>query len=283
MKNSRSLCVSPISNMGDVIIERIVINFKGEILNGYLHLLEHLWVRSNKLWLDNFERDMNIFNAMTEKNKITFVFIYTGCAVNTNDLNFNMEFSESDFFLEKNTIQEERKLYTNDVQDVDVILGSLDDINNFDLSVLIKMMKNIKYDIIRFKFSSKFNDKQMISHVLRGIDKNSINWVSSERIQISTLHEYNLLSAILKIFNLTNENFTYTSNKLYGSYEIIVKSREELNYMILYKDNVLKRYQLLRSNIQLDIEQIVYLFDLFGFIPGISELWNAFDWEVLKQ
>ncbi|MEX2784661.1 hypothetical protein AB3331_05675 [Streptococcus sp. H49] len=220
---------------------------------------------------------------MTESNKITFVFIYTNYnfSINTSDLKFNLAFNNQDFLLEKNTIYEERKLYSNDVQYVDEILGSIDTIEDFKLPVLINMLKQIKYDVIRFKFSSKIIEKKTCSYFPNKLNSYSIHWVGLKRIRIHDFYEYSILLIILKVFNIANENFLYKAVELDGSYEIIIDNREIFNHMVLYRDNILKRYLLLLSNLQLEIDQSIYLTDLLGFVPDMSELWDSFNWKVL--
>lgn len=281
MVDVRSFNIKSISNMENVIVERIIIDFKGKIIDGYLHLLEHLWVRSNKKWLDEFEHGMNIFNAMTEKNRITFVFMYSDCRVNTNTLVFDMEFNEQDFILEKNTIFEERKMYSNDVNDVNTILGSLDAIAAFDLTVLEKMLQVIDYEIIKFKFSSMFEEEKIQKDDIRAIDCSSVIRVDNSLIKISKSYESKVLLALLRIFKVTNDNFCYSFENLNDSFEIHIESYKDFDFMILNRDKVLKRYRLLLSNLQLEIEDTIYLFDLFGYIPSISEFWHSFNWEVL--
>lgn len=101
MEKDCTFFIKPVSDLGEVTIERIIFNFNGSIREGYLHLLEHLWVRANKSWFDDYESKMNIFNALTDKNRITFILIYTESTVNTNKLIFDLNFNEQDFLIEK--------------------------------------------------------------------------------------------------------------------------------------------------------------------------------------
>ena len=49
MEKDCTFFIKPVSDLGEVTIERIIFNFNGSIREGYLHLLEHLWVRANQL------------------------------------------------------------------------------------------------------------------------------------------------------------------------------------------------------------------------------------------
>lgn len=282
MKKDCTFFIKPVSDLGEVTIERIIFNFNGSIREGYLHLLEHLWVRANKSWFDDYESKMNIFNALTNKNRITFILIYTASTVNTNKLIFDLNFNEQDFLIEKKTIYEERKLYSDSTPDVDIVLGSLRTIEAFDLIVLKNMMQQMNYKKIRFHFSSKNNVKYMKNPTIN-IKKNSIIWKDSNTIQLKDFYDYKVLLTILKVFKLTNENFCFNVNEAKENYEITFDDYEVFDFMLKNKDNVLKRYQLLLTNTQLFIEQTIYLFDLFGFNLDILDFWREFNWEVLEK
>lgn len=282
MKKDYTFFIKPVSDLGEVTIERIIFNFNGSIREGYLHLLEHLWVRANKSWFDDYESKMNIFNALTNKNRITFILIYTASTVNTNKLIFDLNFNEQDFLIEKKTIYEERKLYSDSTPDVDIVLGSLRTIEAFDLIVLKNMMQQMNYKKIRFHFSSKNNGKYMKNPTIN-IKKNSIIWKDSNTIQLKDFYDYKVLLTILKVFKLTNENFCFNVNEAKENYDITFDDYEVFDFMLKNKDNVLKRYQLLLTNTQLFIEQTIYLFDLFGFNLDILDFWREFNWEVLEK
>lgn len=282
MEKDCTFFIKPVSDLGEVTIERIIFNFNGSIREGYLHLLEHLWVRANKSWFDDYESKMNIFNALTDKNRITFILIYTESTVNTNKLIFDLNFNEQDFLIEKKTIYEERKLYSDSTPDVDIILGSLRTIEAFDLIVLKNMMHQMNYKKIRFHFSSKNNGKYMKNPTIN-IKKKSIIWKDSNTIQLKDFYDYKVLLTILKVFKLTNESFCFNINEAKENYEITFDDYEVFDFMLKNKDNVLKRYQLLLTNTQLFIEQTIYLFDLFGFNLDILDFWREFNWEVLEK
>lgn len=282
MEKDCTFFIKPVSDLGEVTIERIIFNFNGSIREGYLHLLEHLWVRANKSWFDDYESKMNIFNALTDKNRITFILIYTESTVNTNKLIFDLNFNEQDFLIEKKTIYEERKLYSDSTPDVDIVLGSLRTIEAFDLIVLKNMMHQMNYKKIRFHFSSKNNVKYMKNPTIN-IKKNSIIWKDSNTIQLKDFYDYKVLLTILKVFKLTNESFCFNINEAKENYEITFDDYEVFDFMLKNKDNVLKRYQLLLTNTQLFIEQTIYLFDLFGFNLDILDFWREFNWEVLEK
>ena len=282
MKKDCTFFIKPVSDLGEVTIERIIFNFNGSIREGYLHLLEHLWVRANKSWFDDYESKMNIFNALTNKNRITFILIYTASTVNTNKLIFDLNFNEQDFLIEKKTIYEERKLYSDSTPDVDIVLGSLRTIEAFDLIVLKNMMQQMNYKKIRFHFSSKNNGKYMKNPTIN-INKYSIIWKDSNTIQLIDFYDYKVLLTILKVFKITNDNFCFNVNEAKGNYEITFDDYEVFDFMLKNKDNVLKRYQLLLTNTQLFIEQTIYLFDLFGFNLDILDFWREFNWEVLEK
>mgnify|MGYP000921331647 FL=1 len=282
MEKDCTFFIKPVSDLGEVTIERIIFNFNGSIREGYLHLLEHLWVRANKSWFDDYESKMNIFNALTDKNRITFILIYTESTVNTNKLIFDLNFNEQDFLIEKKTIYEERKLYSDSTPDVDIVLGSLRTIEAFDLIVLKNMMHQMNYKKIRFHFSSKNNGKYMKNPTIN-IKKKSIIWKDSNTIQLKDFYDYKVLLTILKVFKLTNESFCFNINEAKENYEITFDDYEVFDFMLKNKDNVLKRYQLLLTNTQLFIEQTIYLFDLFGFNLDILDFWREFNWEVLEK
>lgn len=282
MEKDCTFFIKPVSDLGEVTIERIIFNFNGSIREGYLHLLEHLWVRANKSWFDDYESKMNIFNALTDKNRITFILIYTESTVNTNKLIFDLNFNEQDFLIEKKTIYEERKLYSDSTPDVDIVLGSLRTIEAFDLIVLKNMMHQMNYKKIRFHFSSKNIGKYMKNPAIN-IKKNSIIWKDSNTIQLKDFYDYKVLLTILKVFKLTNESFCFNINEAKENYEITFDDYEVFDFMLKNKDNVLKRYQLLLTNTQLFIEQTIYLFDLFGFNLDILDFWREFNWEVLEK
>lgn len=282
MEKDCTFFIKPVSDLGEVTIERIIFNFNGSTREGYLHLLEHLWVRANKSWFDDYESKMNIFNALTDKNRITFILIYTESTVNTNKLIFDLNFNEQDFLIEKKTIYEERKLYSDSTPDVDIVLGSLRTIEAFDLIVLKNMMHQMNYKKIRFHFSSKNNVKYMKNPTIN-IKKNSIIWKDSNTIQLKDFYDYKVLLTILKVFKLTNESFCFNINEAKENYEITFDDYEVFDFMLKNKDNVLKRYQLLLTNTQLFIEQTIYLFDLFGFNLDILDFWREFNWEVLEK
>ena len=282
MEKDCTFFIKPVSDLGEVTIERIIFNFNGSIREGYLHLLEHLWVRANKSWFDDYESKMNIFNALTDKNRITFILIYTESTVNTNKLIFDLNFNEQDFLIEKKTIYEERKLYSDSTPDVDIVLGSLKTIEAFDLIVLKNMMHQMNYKKNRFHFSSKNNGKYMKNPTIN-IKKNSIIWKDSNTIQLKDFYDYKVLLTILKVFKLTNESFCFNINEAKENYEITFDDYEVFDFMLKNKDNVLKRYQLLLTNTQLFIEQTIYLFNLFGFNLDILDFWREFNWEVLEK
>lgn len=282
MEKDCTFFIKPVSDLGEVTIERIIFNFNGSIREGYLHLLEHLWVRANKSWFDDYESKMNIFNALTNKNRITFILIYTESTVNTNKLIFDLNFNEQDFLIEKKTIYEERKLYSDSTPDVDIVLGSLRTIEAFDLIVLKNMMHQMNYKKIRFHFSSKNNGKYIKNPTIN-IKKNSIIWKDSNTIQLKDFYDYKVLLTILKVFKLTNENFCFNVNEAKENYEITFDDYEVFDFMLKNKENVLKRYQLLLTNTQLFIEQTIYLFDLFSFNLDILDFWREFNWEVLEK
>lgn len=282
MEKDCTFFIKPVSDLGEVTIERIIFNFNGSIREGYLHLLEHLWVRANKSWFDDYESKMNIFNALTNKNRITFILVYTESTVNTNKLIFDLNFNEQDFLIEKKTIYEERKLYSDSTPDVDIVLGSLRTIEAFDLTVLKNMMHQMNYKKIRFHFSSKNNGKYMKNPTIN-INKYSIIWKDSNTIQLIDFYDYKVLLTILKVFKITNDNFCFNVNEAKGNYEITFDDYEVFDFMLKNKDNVLKRYQLLLTNTQLFIEQTTYLFDLFGFNFDILDFWREFNWEVLEK
>lgn len=282
MEKDCTFFIKPVSDLGEVTIERIIFNFNGSIREGYLHLLEHLWVRANKSWFDDYESKMNIFNALTDKNRITFILIYTESTVNTNKLIFDLNFNEQDFLIEKKTIYEERKLYSDSTPDVDIVLGSLRTIETFDLIVLKNMMHQMNYKKNRFHFSSKNNGKYMKNPTIN-IKKNSIIWKDSNTIQLKDFYDYKVLLTILKVFKLTNESFCFNINEAKENYEITFDDYEVFDFMLKNKDNVLKRYQLLLTNTQLFIEQTIYLFNLFGFNLDILDFWREFNWEVLEK
>ncbi|OFL55344.1 hypothetical protein HMPREF2764_03325 [Streptococcus sp. HMSC073F11] len=282
MEKDCTFFIKPVSDLGEVTIERIIFNFNGSIREGYLHLLEHLWVRANKSWFDDYESKMNIFNALTNKNRITFILVYTESTVNTNKLIFDLNFNEQDFLIEKKTIYEERKLYSDSTPDVDIVLGSLRTIEAFDLTVLKNMMHQMNYKKIRFHFSSKNNGKYMKNPTIN-INKYSIIWKDSNTIQLIDFYDYKVLLTILKVFKITNDNFCFNVNEAKGNYEITFDDYEVFDFMLKNKDNVLMRYQLLLTNTQLFIEQTTYLFDLFGFNFDILDFWREFNWEVLEK
>ena len=184
--------------------------------------------------------------------------------------------------IEKKTIYEERKLYSDSTPDVDIVLGSLRTIEAFDLIVLKNMMHQMNYKKIRFHFSSKNNGKYMKNPTIN-IKKNSIIWKDSNTIQLKDFYDYKVLLTILKVFKLTNESFCFNINEAKENYEITFDDYEVFDFMLKNKDNVLKRYQLLLTNTQLFIEQTIYLFDLFGFNLDILDFWREFNWEVLEK
>ena len=184
--------------------------------------------------------------------------------------------------IEKKTIYEERKLYSDSTPDVDIVLGSLRTIEAFDLTVLKNMMHQMNYKKIRFHFSSKNNGKYMKNPTIN-INKYSIIWKDSNTIQLIDFYDYKVLLTILKVFKITNDNFCFNVNEAKGNYEITFDDYEVFDFMLKNKDNVLMRYQLLLTNTQLFIEQTTYLFDLFGFNFDILDVWREFNWEVLEK
>lgn len=65
----------PISSK-NIIIDQLIYYPKFDVPTGYLHLLEHILVKQNRSLIDNFESNLDIFNAITDIDKMVFLFIH---------------------------------------------------------------------------------------------------------------------------------------------------------------------------------------------------------------
>lgn len=83
----------------NVSVDHIYIYPKFEMLPGYLHLLEHMIIRNSKVELEKYELKNNIYNALTDKKKMNFVFIHSDFE------EIPISFSADTFFKKKILIQ----------------------------------------------------------------------------------------------------------------------------------------------------------------------------------
>ena len=116
----------PISSK-NIIIDQLIYYPKFDVPTGYLHLLEHILVKQNRSLIDNFESNLDIFNAITDIDKMVFLFIHKN-ELFSPKLDFKIAIFEHTFQLEKEIILEERRLYSNERKEINQIIGSSKDI-----------------------------------------------------------------------------------------------------------------------------------------------------------
>lgn len=104
---------------------------------GYLHLYEHMVIRTNLELLTRLQRSGSVHNAVTTADDVSFYLLSpTGTqGVEAEEL-LNRGFDPDDFALERRTVLEERRLTPEGNVDVDKLLGTASEIAAFELDVL---------------------------------------------------------------------------------------------------------------------------------------------------
>jgi hypothetical protein len=104
---------------------------------GYLHLLEHLLIRTNLARLDALAREGSAYNAVTTPDEMALYLLSpAGAEIPTTGPWLGQTFSEADFDLERRTILHERALTPEGAPVVDRLLGTRQEIADFRLARL---------------------------------------------------------------------------------------------------------------------------------------------------
>lgn len=134
-----------IQKRGRIIISKYIIIPNDSVERGYLHLLEHMIIRQNFLLLKEHSIE---FNGYTEEGMMT-IEIMSNRKI---ELSLN-KFSIDDLRKEILLITQERQSYPTDSILCNKILGSLEDIQQFNLSKLNDLLRKI--DIYHIVYSDE--------------------------------------------------------------------------------------------------------------------------------
>lgn len=262
----------------DIQVSQLIFYPNKEFHPGYLHLLEHMIIRHKQKEFKKFETDFNIYNAMTDKKKINFLFIHhTPLELPVNTI-IPTTFSKQNFELEKKIILEERKLYPNEYPLVDDVLGSIEQIKEFDLLLLQKMIQNNQFSTIRLNYSSnnkRYSSNKRITHHL---DLNNIK-KNSNTIILENNMNAEIIVYFLRILTFAIKNFTFRTD--YRSNQIVLTLTKplEIDQILKNKSQILKKYKLFLEELRFHNQEVVYLLEQFNCIPNFNKLWEEQPWE----
>lgn len=168
-------------------------NQKGR--NGYAHLFEHMVIRANARYLQKLEHMNVVFNASTADDHIIFMFVDYGNKTTLREYDsghlaaiFNADFLEDDLAIERSTITQELLYRQNEplYYDVNEKLGTIADIESFDLTVLNELKSHFLKSAVGIISSSTLERESStsLSDIAIAASKSS-DYILSGKKQIS--------------------------------------------------------------------------------------------------
>ena len=265
----------PISSK-NIIIDQLIYYPKFDVPTGYLHLLEHILVKQNRSLIDNFESNLDIFNAITDIDKMVFLFIHKN-ELFSPKLDFKIAIFEHTFQLEKEIILEERRLYSNERKDINQIIGSSKDIEKFNLNRLKRISNGKNFNLIHIRYNSKNRTNQDYDPIeIKG--GFNIKWVTNSTFILKKDFNAELFSYYLYIFRIACNDFKYNIEQALNTLLVTVENREKFLNLIKCQNNILTIYKLSLKNLNFRINETIKIYDHFGLIFDIADSWEKFDW-----
>ncbi|MGS6421026.1 hypothetical protein [Enterococcus lactis] len=269
----------------NVSVDQIYIYPQFEILPGYLHLLEHMIIRNNKVELEKYELKNNIYNALTDKKKMNFVFIHSNFEEIPISFSIDTFFREEDFNTEKKIIIEERKLYPDNYPSVDKILGTEDQIKEFKLSILQNILRNNKFSFIHFNYAScnqKINEKRK-EYVPISINSifNSVIIKSKGYIILKETFVTKLIIYFLRILEFSVMGIKFNIKTEEKRIEVSYYENTDLPKLLAKKSQILKRYKIFLNEFRFHNQEMIYLIENFGCVIEFEKYWEELTWENL--
>lgn len=273
----------PIKNIS---VDHVYIYPKSELKPGYLHLLEHMLIRTNKKLLDQYEQKNNIYNALTDKKKMNFVFVHKGSDKLPIDFLDNKLFQKDDFNIEKNIIMEERKLYLDNFPSVNEVLGTYNQICEFELDILQSILNSNQFSIIHFNYSLQSSTEKKTrkigcfsihdNDILNSVIKNEKGYMLLNYSVSSKLIVY-----FLRILQITIFNFKANVKQKNNYIEITYSKNIDLSKLPMQKIQIMRIYKIYLNELRFHSQEMIYLIESFGSLIEIEKYWEEVPWERL--
>jgi len=287
-----------VTNSKNIVVKYVLPlgSLSKNVPTGYIHLLEHLYIKANHRYLTKLENLGVHFNGVTRENHMEIILIDPSGEVLNEELNnfkldnlFKTEFTDKELEIEKDTIIQEHKMLqkTIDHNNVNITLGSIDEIKKFNLRTLNNIRKNFEKDFKKIIFKNIKVDNIYST--------NKIEWVSKVEILGYITRDGNI-SLSLKD-NFYSEIFIYVINilldpvfrlqdiKLVRNNDMVTLnipvSYDKLIHMVEnHKINAYDRYNLkLKASFKFLSDQVTYIINHFYKYGLISELYYLDNWE----
>ena len=263
---------------------------------GYAHLLEHLYIKSNYRYLEELEGLGVQFNGVTKERYMEIILIDPSGEIIEKELNnykldnlFKSNFTNKDLEIEKNTIIQEHKILQKNMSynDVNIMLGSIDEIKNFELDILNNFREDIEKDIKKIVFKNLKNNSIHSANKIEWVrsvnileffkGKDSVKLVLEDdfyaRILIYVIKI--LLDSVYKLNDMKiNNNNSMITVVIPVSYDRLI------DIISNYKINSYNRYKLkLEASFKFLSDEVTYLVNHFHNYRFINELYYLDDWE----
>lgn len=226
---------------GNMVIDKYLFIPSKYIDDGYLHLLEHMIIRNN---FDALSCNSIEFNGFTTDVMSIEIMSHNGLQL------VKRSFLESDLNIEKKLIKKERLVYSLYDEESNRILGTLDDIESFNINNLYESVKNL--DVYHIIYSSQI---QKID------DSNSISFkVTRNQIKINGISVYifeiinNILNDKIFSINYYENSFSFMKDKKEKAIQLMHRKEIIRNIFTIYYLN-LSEYRVLDNEICTAIQQ----------------------------
>lgn len=244
-----------------LIIDKYLFIPKSPIATGYLHLLEHMIIRNN---LESLIKESIEFNGYTDDIMAIEIMSKTGFQL------ISKNFSLHDLNIEKQLILQERFIYPEMDKKSNQILGTIEEINSFNIEALTQNAMNLDiYHIVYGRCDRPFYEDIYLKSIYT--DHNHII------LDGLPVHIFEIMNSILneQIFeiNYQNNSFTFSDkNKLLKAIYIMYNEKLIKNIFKLYCLN-LKEYRVLDDEVCNAIKQKRLV------LIDVLKLAEEFDWQ----
>ena len=222
-----------------------------EIKRGYVHLLEHLFLKNNYKFLTDLELDGGFYNGLTEANKMELI-IY---GISDEDfqsfmfeeiLNFDeIIISDQLFENEKKVIEEEyyTLILDHPVEEVEQTIGSLEDIQNFSLDEVNYILSDLDYKPVLFLFSNinKLESSEELENEEQRRQEFTLEF-NDGYYQIGATDEFTFGKLVTAFKILKDTRFLSKVNYKNGKFSL---SEEDYNYIKENMLNIESRFRIL--------------------------------------
>lgn len=223
--------------------------YSEEIEQGYAHFIEHILIRNNYNILKNIELNGGWFNGTTHENNMEIIIYLNSNALEYNNSDkiikeinlFNLNLSKYDIENEIKVIKNEYEtlLVNNNKDSIEQRIGSIEQIEKFNIDKVEYILKNIIQNIRIYMFSKRYLKKN------NPLGTFNVKITNKDQKYIISGHDKYSSDKLRLIFNLLSD-MGYSNGIIIDNNHLYIE-KNIYEYINTYLENISKRFKILIS------------------------------------